>query len=565
MSSSKKKQLRNEQQLTERQRAAARETKEARQLRAYTLTFWVVIGLVLAIFVGAVSLNPVKNIIYKNTDAIQVGDHTLSSVEANYFYIDAINGYVNQYSSYISYILDTTKPLNQQVTDKETGKTWADGFLDMAKSSMKSTYALYDEAMKNNFQLSEEQQKSVDALMSNLDIYASLYGYKNANAYLRAVYGNGATKESYREYYTVCTIADAYYDAYSDSLEYTDADLREFEAGSAFQYNAYTFATYYLSVTSFCEGGKKDDKGNITYSEGEKLAAREKILAIANKLAAGEYSSVLDFDKAISEAIDEATKDTEIDKSKLSTTSTKYNDKLYSGVDSKFRDWIIGKVEPENEDDEPTYVERKEGELTVIPYTTGTGENEVINGYYVVRYESSNDNNFALKNVRHILVSFEGGTKDSNGNVTYSDAEKAAAKTAAEKLLQEWKDGAMTEESFAELAKKNSTDTGSKANGGLYEDIYPDQMVTAFNDWCFDEERQVGDTGLVETNYGYHVMFFVGNSETLFRDYMITNAHRSSDLTAWQDALVEAIKLEELNIKHIKMDLVLKADTHDHA
>lgn len=559
MSSSKKKQLRNEQQLTERQRAAAKQTKEAKQLRAYTLTFWVVIGLVLAIFVGAVSLNPVKNLIYKNTDAIQVGDHTLSSVEANYFYIDAINDYVNQYSSYISYILDTTKPLNQQVTDKETGKTWADGFLDMAKATMKSTYALYDEAMKNNFKLTDEQQKSVDTLMSNLDVYASLSGYKNASAYLRAVYGNGASKESYKDYYTVCTIADAYFDAHSDSLEYTDADLRAFEAGSAFQYNSYTYASYYLSVTSFCEGGTKDEKGNITYSEAEKKAAREKILAIADKLAAGEYSNVLAFDEAISAAIDEATKDTEIDKNKIGTSSVKFNDKLYSAVDTKFQDWIIGKVEPVNEGDEPTYVERKEGELTVIPYITGTGENEVINGYYVVRFESINDNNYALKNVRHILVSFEGGTKDSNGNVTYSDAEKAAAKVAAEKLLQEWKDGAMTEESFAELAKKNSTDPGSKDNGGLYEDIYPGQMVTAFNDWCFDEERQVGDTGLVETDYGYHVMFFSGNSETLFRDYMVTNAHRSSDLNEWQNGLVEAIKLDELNIKHIKMDLVLSS------
>ena len=36
-------------------------------------------------------------------------------------------------------------------------------------------------------------------------------------------------------------------------------------------------------------------------------------------------------------------------------------------------------------------------------------------------------------------------------------------------------------------------------------------MVQAFNDWCFDESRAYGDYGLVQTNYGYHVMFFVGS------------------------------------------------------
>ena len=34
-------------------------------------------------------------------------------------------------------------------------------------------------------------------------------------------------------------------------------------------------------------------------------------------------------------------------------------------------------------------------------------------------------------------------------------------------------------------------------------------MVEAFNDWCFDDIRQPGDYGLVKTEFGYHLMFFV--------------------------------------------------------
>lgn len=552
MSSSKKKQLRNEQRMTERQLAAE---KEAKQLKRYTLTFWVVIGLVLAIFVGAISLNPVKNLVYKNTDSIQVGNHTLSSVEANYFFIDAVNSYVNKYGDYISYILDVSKPLNEQVANKETGATWADDFLSLAKENMKSTYAVYDEAMKNNFQLGETEQKSIDSMMSTLNIYSSIYGYKNVDAYLRAVYGSGATAESYRNYYTVCAIADAYYAEYNDSLEYTSEDLRAFEAGSAFKYNSYDFATCYLNVTNFCIGGTKDDKGNVTYSDEEKAAGILAAEKVANELAAGEYESLVDFDEAI--------KALEINKNNENAASVKNIDKLYTSINSLFRDWIVGKVEAEKEGDEPTYVERKPGDMTVIPYKTGSGEKEVINGYYVVRFIGVNDNNYALKNVRHLLISFEGGTKnETTGVTTYSDAEKAAAKAKAELLLAEWKSGEMTEESFAKLAEENSTDPGSKANGGLYEDIYPGQMVTAFNDWCFDEERKSGDTGLVETEYGYHVMYFVGNSDTLYRDFMVENALRSNDVQAWHDALAEAIKLEVLTDKHIQLDLVLGGHSH---
>ena len=43
-------------------------------------------------------------------------------------------------------------------------------------------------------------------------------------------------------------------------------------------------------------------------------------------------------------------------------------------------------------------------------------------------------------------------------------------------------------------------------------------MVPTFNDWCFDESRQEGDTGIVKTDYGYHVMYFVG-SKLLWTQY----------------------------------------------
>ena len=76
--------------------------------------------------------------------------------------------------------------------------------------------------------------------------------------------------------------------------------------------------------------------------------------------------------------------------------------------------------------------------------------------------------------------------------------------------LEEWEKGEATAETFAELVEKYTEDTGSKETGGLYENVYEGEMVEAFDEWIFDEKRQVGDTDIVKTDYGYHIMYFAG-------------------------------------------------------
>ena len=113
--------------------------------------------------------------------------------------------------------------------------------------------------------------------------------------------------------------------------------------------------------------------------------------------------------------------------------------------------------------------------------------------------------------VRHILVMPEGATTDTIRTDTFDDAAWEASRKKAEELLAQWEKGDKSEESFAELAKENSQD-GSAADGGLYTGVTEGQMVDAFNDWCFDDVRQPGDYGIVKTEFGYHLMFFVGSN-----------------------------------------------------
>ena len=111
--------------------------------------------------------------------------------------------------------------------------------------------------------------------------------------------------------------------------------------------------------------------------------------------------------------------------------------------------------------------------------------------------------------VRHILVCPQGGTEDEEGTVTYSEEEWEECRVKAQQILDQWQAEGGTEELFAQMAMEYTEDPGSMSTGGLYTDIYEGQMVAPFEEWCFDESRQYGDTGLVQTTYGYHVMFFV--------------------------------------------------------
>ena len=113
-----------------------------------------------------------------------------------------------------------------------------------------------------------------------------------------------------------------------------------------------------------------------------------------------------------------------------------------------------------------------------------------------------------LVDVRHILIQPEGGTLNEDGSTTYTDAEWAAAEKQANAVYDQWKQGEATEESFGKLAEEHSVDPGSNENGGLYQGVAVGDMVVEFESWCFDESRKPGDTGVVKTSYGYHVMYY---------------------------------------------------------
>lgn len=461
-----------------------------------------------------------------DTQAVIVGDHNLSAVMLNYFYTDAVNDWYAAYGASMG--LDDTKPLNEQILNQSTGKTWADNFLAIALENIQSTYALYDSAMANNFTLSDAEQAALDTVVDELEaliayyceLYTSIgktYPYTSAADYLQTVYGTGANPENYKEYRRVCTIASAYYEAYGASLAYSAQQLREYEKDKYARYCSYSFTSYYLSVSDF--------------------ESAEAAKATAQQLAAGNYADKAAFDAAIKALpMHAGAEDPEL--------SNSYTAVLYSQITTDYIDWLAE-------------AGRMPGDLGVIAKEATAGDATTVKGYYVVRFDGVTDNQFFMKNVRHMLIAFEGGTTNTlTGITTYSDEEKAAAQREAEKLLMEYRTGDMTELRFAEMANKYSDDSNGK-DGGLQEDLYPGIFPPAVEAWCFDPSRQVGDTGMAESEYGWHLVYFVGDSQVTFRDFMLVNDLRIEDVSAWYEALLKDTAIELLDDTYVNKSIIL--------
>ena len=567
MSASSKKKLRKEEataELTEKQLA---EKKESRKMKVYTTIFTAVLILILVVALGTFAYKGIRSsgIMDRRTVALTVGDHDITSAELDYFYVDAINDTYRKWTDSFGdqtgfvlrfqYNLDLSRPLSQQIQDESTNKTWADYFVDMAVENAKSTYGLIDEATANGFALPEDQIENIDTTLDNMEVMATkIQGFKNMKAFLKSRYGNGAQEDSFRTYCIDTAMAAAYDAKYVGDLSYTADDIKNYDNENAADMNVYSYSTYFVPVDKFMPEGTKDEEGNVTYTDEETAEAEAAAKKASEDLITrceGQFKVLHSSDpkNLTSRVMDACISLMDINKGLQDEKSTYTENKMGSGISDPLHDWI-------------TDSSRKLGDITLIPRTASkyneAGElEEFLAGYYVVAFESVGDNRISLPDVRHILFKFEGGTTDTQGNTTYTDEEKAAAKEKAEQALADWKAGEATEDSFAAMATEKSQDPGSAENGGLYTAILPGQMIETFDAWCFDEARKAGDTGIVETPYGYHVMFYSAAGDTNYRDYLIERQLRSDDAQQWFTDLMARTQAEVKNTSYLQRDIMI--------
>lgn len=119
----------------------------------------------------------------------------------------------------------------------------------------------------------------------------------------------------------------------------------------------------------------------------------------------------------------------------------------------------------------------------------------------------------------HILIAYAGAPQSA------ATRTKEEAQALANTLLAQAK---ANPEGFPMLAMANSDDPGSKSNGGEYDNITPGQMVPTFNDFVFN--NGVGSIGVVETDFGFHVIKVTGKYDAVLLGTVVQKI-QPSDVT----------------------------------
>lgn len=458
------------------------EKQKAEKLAKRKKTRWTVGGVLTAVVVIAIIILN-SNLFYTRMSAVTIGDENYTATEVGFYYKTTYYKFTKEYENYLGMMgLDTQKSLSSQNFGED--QTWAEYFREQAISTLTQMTVLWKEAQAADFELDEQTKTALEEELASLSSSATESGYSNVDQFLSTNYGKGMDYETVAKLIERSYIAQAYAQEKQESFSYTDSELLDYYDQNADRFDNFTYISY------FVDSSKDEDNG----SDSE--AAMDEAKELADSILDTDIESGEDFEANVLELTGaEATRST--------TTG--------SSLSSDYTEWM-------------TDASRIEGDTTVV---------ESSSGYYVLYFIGRDNNNYNLANVRHILIKAEA---DDEG--VYTDEAKETAKTESERILAEYEDGDKTEDSFAKLAELNSQDTGSNTKGGLYEGIPKGQMVKEFSDWCFDEERQPGDTGIVfneDSSYcGYHVMYYVGEGES-YRLGAAENDMRSADYTAWYD------------------------------
>ena len=423
-----------------------------------------------------------SNFICRLLPAVKVGNTSYSVAEYNFMYTNSFN---QVYSNLVSSLGDyASYVVNPQVSLKEQqyseDMTWADYIKDYTKDSLEMITALADEAKEKGFTLDEAYTNQIDSDWETLGLTAASYGYTTAD-YATALYGKGVNEKVFRSINEKYYYALSYGASVNDGFEISAADMDARYEEDPKQFDTVTYKYYYLSA-AVAEGEDAD---------AAKAAAKEN----ADAILAAE-----DKDAYLAENMNGA-----------AFTEMRYG--TYANADTSFADWLFDAA-------------REAGDAEVF---------EAANGYYVIIFGEKDDLHYNTVTVRHLLVKPD----DTGDEESWEEA-----KTAVEGYKATWETLGGGEENFTSIVLAYSADEGSKSVGGLYENVYKGQMVTEFENWCFDPARKAGDCDIVRTEYGYHLMYFVEEGPEYY-EYLVGETLRDEQYNAYVETLAEGYETED--------------------
>lgn len=416
------------------------------------------------------------------------------------YYYASIVSYYEQYASYGYYSLDTTKDYSKQYTTDDDGNkiSWQKFFETEALKEVEQITTYYSKALEEGVTLTSAQKKTIEKQISTLKDSASQNDV-SLDQYIKANFGTYCSEDTIRIMLEQYYLSANYKGKFKCETKVTDNDVDKYYNDHKNDYKKIEF--YYIAspydVTD-------DNSKNESIKTAEKIMAKMKDKKSVIALVPEVYSSYIDSqvkssmeqDSTLTEkkAREEAIKSYE---SNVVTTVSGSE----SPFDDKMNTWLFS--DDTKVGSKKYYIDESAGYIYIVLKTSKASVEE--------------DETYT---VRHILVAPESGSNSSSSTsekTEYTDEQWAAAKKKADNILAKFNKTDKSEYEFAKLAEQYSTDSASTSSGsndsfgGLYESVTLGQMVPDFEKWSIDDSRKYGDTGIVKSDYGYHIMFFIND------------------------------------------------------
>ena len=451
----------------------------------------------------------------------------VSCAEYEYYYMSVYNKLLSQMSQYsqygYDYGFDSSLPPDQQTgtyTDQDGNEIpWNEYIQDSVINQIKQIKTYYNAAVKAGLELSDADKAIIDKQIESYKEQAGSMGGSgeeggrkySLNAYLRLSFGGSVNERFLRKMIKQQILAYNYTQKIIDDLSagYSKEDIDKAYNAAKANYDVVDFRVYNFQSTTL--------EANENETEEALKARQDKADADIKKQADEFFAAAKDENSFIAQA------------KKLNASDAEYD----ADVETKVRSATKASAQQNFSEDIANWLfDSKTAVGSVKLFTT---DSDSKNYTIVLLTKGMHQENTV--SVRHILFM----TQDSSTGEALSDEEVAKAKKNAEDALKTWQSGDKTEESFAALATDLTEDTDSQSNGGLYENVLPGQMVPQFDSWIFDANRKEGDAEIVETDYGYHVIYFISQNGAYY-DGAIRSEKAEQDGEKQLDELLNADK-----------------------
>lgn len=416
------------------------------------------------------------------------------------YYYASIVSYYEQYASYGYYSLDTTKDYSKQYTTDDDGNkiSWQKFFETEALKEVEQITTYYSKALEEGVTLTSAQKKTIDKQISILKDSASQNDV-SLDQYIKANFGTYCSEDTIRIMLEQYYLSANYKGKFKCETKVTDNDVDKYYNDHKNDYKKIEF--YYIASPY---DATDDNSKNESIKTAEKIMAKMKDKKSVIALVPEVYSSYID-----SQVKSSMEKDSTLTEKKAREEAIKsYESNVVTTVsgsespfDDKMNTWLFS--DDTKVGSKKYYIDESAGYIYIVLKTSKASVEE--NETYTVR---------------HILVAPESGSNSSSSTsekAEYTDEQWAAAKKKADSILAKFNKTDKSEYEFAKLAEQYSTDSASTSSGsndsfgGLYESVTLGQMVPDFEKWSIDDSRKYGDTGIVKSDYGYHIMFFIND------------------------------------------------------